>query len=67
MVEKMKIEKMMMNMAMSIAEINNTDIVRMDLQRRIDPWYHLDVWYSDGKEITIRSDCTVWLKGEGEL
>lgn len=55
--------KMMVNMAMSIAEMNDTIIVRMDLQRHTNnytnPWYHLDVWFSDGKEITIREDCTI--------
>lgn len=53
--------KMMVNMAMSIATINGTMIERMDLQRHqnVNAWYHLDVWYSDGKEITIREDCTI--------
>ena len=58
--------KMMVNMAMSLAEINGTMITRMDLQRhesnRLSAWYHLDVWFSDGKEITIREDCTVVVK-----
>lgn len=61
--------KMMVNMAMSIATINGTIIVRMDLQRhessRCGAWYHLDVWYSDGKEITIREDCTI-VEHEGD-
>lgn len=55
--------KAMMNMAMSIATINNIDIERMDLQRsHMKPdisFYTLTVWYSDGKEITIREDCTI--------
>ncbi len=58
--------KMMVNMAMSIATINGTMINKMDLQRHqnekypeLKAWYHLDVWYSDGKEITIREDCTI--------
>lgn len=59
--------KMMLNMAMSIASLNDVVIVRMDLQRHefksspdLNPWYHLDVWFSDGKEITIREDCTIY-------
>lgn len=55
--------KAMINMAMSIAEINGTIIDRMDLQHHHSKygmeWYHLDVWYADGKEITIRQDCTI--------
>ena len=55
--------KVQMNMAMSIAEINNTTIERMDLQHckmgSID-YYTLYVWYGDGKEIGIRSDCTIY-------
>lgn len=57
--------KMMMNMATSIAELNNTEITRMDLQKchlgDIE-YYTLSVWYSDGKEILIRSDCTIIVK-----
>lgn len=56
--------KVMMNMAMSIATMNNTIIERMDLQNHhlSHPemsFYTLTVWYSDGKEITIRTDCTI--------
>ena len=58
--------KNMINMAMSIAELNDIIIVRMDLQRHesncCGAWYHLDVWFSDGKEITIRQDCTILKK-----
>lgn len=58
--------KMMVNMAMSIAEMNGTFIARMDLQRHeskiTKAWYHLDVWFTDGKEITIREDCTIVTK-----
>lgn len=57
--------KMMMNMAMSIATINGAEIERMDLQKvhmskdgQFD-YYALQVWYSDGKEIRIREDCTI--------
>lgn len=54
--------KMMMNMAESIAIINNTEVIRMDLQKcKLGDveYYTLSVWYSDGKEIIIRSDCTI--------
>lgn len=54
--------KAMMNMAMSISTINNVGIERMDLQKhnlRDVEYYSLTVWYSDGKEITIRQDCTI--------
>lgn len=55
--------KAMMNMAMSIATINNVAIERMDLQKTHMKYgaefYALTVWYSDGKEITIREDCTI--------
>ena len=63
--EKMTTEtKAMINMAAAIAEINGTQIMRMDLQGHDDKvlnkvWYHLDVWYMDGKEVTIRQDCTI--------
>lgn len=65
-----KESKMMINMAMSIAEFNGTIISRMDLQRHehthksgeVSAWYHLDVWFADGKEITIREDCTIVIK-----
>lgn len=54
--------KVMVNMAWSIATINNVNIERMDLQAihlgNINT-YSLSVWYSDGKEIIIRSDCTL--------
>lgn len=57
--------KAQMNMAMAIAEINNTTIERMDLQHNtlgsVD-YYTLNVWYGDGKEIGIRSDCTIYKK-----
>lgn len=65
----MKDAKMMMNMAMAIASINHIEIDRMDLQRHSscrDPWYHLDVWYTDGKEITILQDCTIVERSEEE-
>ena len=55
--------KMMINMAMSMAEVNGWTIERMDLQKNntMDiKWYHLDVWFDNGKEITIREDCTVY-------
>lgn len=57
--------KMMINMAMSMAEINGWMIERMDLQRHNsakagDSWYHLDVWFDNGKEVTIRQDCTAY-------
>lgn len=55
--------KMMVNMAMSMAELNGAVIARMDLQRHEShytrPWYHLDVWFADGTEFTIREDCTI--------
>lgn len=54
--------KMIMNMAMSIAELNGTEIGRMDLNKSSiggHSYYTLAVWYSDGKEIIIRSDCTI--------
>lgn len=55
--------KAMMNMAMSIATINGTDIERMDLQKTHMghgfSYYALTVWYSDSKEVTIREDCTI--------
>lgn len=57
--------KMMMNMAESIAKINNTDIERLDLNKvhmgfegKFD-YYTIAVWYSDGKEVVIREDCTI--------
>lgn len=57
--------KMMMNMAESIAKINHVQIERLDLQKvhmgengEFDH-YVLTAWYSDEKEITIRSDCTI--------
>lgn len=56
--------KMMLNMAEAIATINNVDIERLDLQKvhmsngEFD-FYYLDAWYSDGKQISIREDCTV--------
>lgn len=57
--------KCMINMASSIADINGVTIERMDLNRhhmgfdgKFD-FYALTVWYSDGKEITIREDCTI--------
>ena len=60
--------KAMINMAMSIAEINGVLIDRMDLQRHTSKygmeWYHLDVWYTDSKEITIREDCTIVIKDQ---
>ena len=50
------------NMAIAISEINNTTIERMDLNHiklgDINT-YILDVWYSDGKNFGIRSDCTI--------
>ncbi len=55
--------KMMINMAMSMAEVNGWTIERMDLQKHNtmdSKWYHLDVWFDNGKEITIREDCTVY-------
>lgn len=57
--------KSMMNMAEALAKINGTIIERLDLQKvhmgkdgEFDH-YVLYVWYSDGKEIRIRQDCTV--------
>ncbi len=57
--------KRMINMAGAIATINNTEIERMDLNKnhmgfggKFD-FYSLTVWYSDGKEITIRQDCSI--------
>lgn len=57
--------KMMMNMAESIAKINNVNVERLDMQyvhmgaNGEFNHYVLTVWYSDGKEITIRQDCTI--------
>ena len=61
--------EMMINMAMSIAKLDGVNIDRMDLQRHnmkhLDKcWYHLDVWFDNGKEFTIREDCTIWIHGE---
>ena len=57
--------KHMINMASAIADINGVIIERMDLNRhhmgfggKFD-YYALTVWYSDGKEIVIREDCTI--------
>lgn len=57
--------EMMMNMAKAISRINNADIERLDLQKihmggdgKFD-FYVLIATYSDGKEITIRQDCTI--------
>ena len=57
--------KSMINMAESIAMLNRSTIERMDLQLthmgfegKYD-YYCLTVWYSDGKEIRIREDCTI--------
>ena len=56
--------KAMINMAESIAKINNAEIERMNLQKshfkdsQFDH-YNVTVRYSDGKEITIREDCTI--------
>jgi len=64
-----KTAKNMINMADSIATINGVEIERLDLNRvhwkdsRFD-YYVLSVWYSDGKEITIREDCTIVEKEE---
>ena len=54
--------KRMINMAGAIATINNTEIERMDLNKNHMggvAFYALTVWYSDGKEITIRQDCSI--------
>ena len=61
--------KMMINMAMSVAELMNVNIDRMDLHCHNSAltdkrWYHLYVWLDNGKEFTIREDCTVWIHGE---
>lgn len=55
--------KMILNMAESIASINGTEIERADLQKyhlgKEISGYCLTVWYSDGKEVIIRDDCTI--------
>ncbi len=57
--------KAMINMAEAIAKINGVDIERLDLQKiHVDKdgefdFYGLDAWYSDGKQIRIREDCTI--------
>lgn len=63
--EMKKEAKMMLNMAESISTFNNVEIERLDLKKvhmgdggRFD-YYVLNVWYSDGKEIRIREDCTI--------
>ena len=57
--------KMMLNMAESIAKLNNVTVERIDLnlvhmgfEGKFDH-YVLTAWYSDGKQITIRQDCTI--------
>lgn len=57
--------RIMINMANSISIINCSIIERMDVQKvhmgkdgKFD-YYILTVWYNDGKEITIREDCTI--------
>lgn len=61
---------MMMNMAESIAKVNHVKIERIDLnlvhmgfEGKFDH-YVLNAWYSDGKQITIREDCTIVEKEE---
>lgn len=55
----------MINMAMAIAKINNADVEKLCLEKtHMGPggefdFYSLYVKYSDGKEITIRQDCTI--------
>lgn len=65
MAASMKDAKVMMNMAESIAKVTNNSIERLDLNLthmgmggKFD-FYILDVWYSDGKQLTIREDCTI--------
>ena len=57
--------KKMLNMAEAIADINGVEVERFDLQKvhmgrggEFD-YYVLTAWYSDGKEIRIREDCTI--------
>lgn len=54
--------KMLINMAESISKINKWEIDRMDLQKHHAGdivYYVLYVTYEGGKEIIIRSDCTI--------
>lgn len=54
--------KMMLNMAESIAKINRWDIIRMNLEKNHAgsiEYYVLYVTYEGGKEVIIRSDCTI--------
>lgn len=67
-VEKMSNYKRMLNMAESIATINSVEIERMDLNKvhmgfdgKFD-YYYLNVWFSDGKHIIIREDCSIDVK-----
>lgn len=54
--------KMQLNMAESIAKINKWSIDRMDLQKHkmgdIE-FYVVYVTYEGGREVIIRSDCTI--------
>ena len=64
--------KLMINMAESIAELTGANIDRLDLQCHNNDvlnrrWYHLDVWFDNGKEFTIRKDCTIWIPDEKEV
>jgi hypothetical protein len=59
----MKIEaKILINMADSIAKINNWSIDRLELQKHegwSNDYYDLHVTYESNKKVIIHSDCTI--------